>query len=48
MKKNMIPGTKIMKVVAGKNNDEEKLKKDLEKIGKIERLGRTLKNVFSL
>ncbi|MCF2556101.1 hypothetical protein JQM64_00880 [Fournierella massiliensis] len=48
MKKSMIPGTKIMKLVAGKNSDEEKLEKDLGKIGRIELLGRALKNVFSL
>ncbi len=48
MKKTTIPGTKIIKAVAGKNPNEEKLRKDLEKIGKIELLGKTLKNVSSL
>ena len=48
MKKSTIPGTKIIKVVAGKNGSEEKLRKDLEKIGKIELLGKALKSVFSL
>lgn len=48
MKKTTIPGTKIIKAVAGKNPNEEKPRKDLEKIGKIELLGKTLKNVFSL
>ena len=36
MKKQLIPGTKIVKVIAGKDNGGEKLRKDLEKIGKIE------------
>lgn len=48
MKKSTISGTKIIKVVAGKNGSEEKLRKDLEKMGKIELLGKTLKSVFSL
>lgn len=48
MKKSTIPGTKIIKVVAGKNGSEENLRKDLEKIGKIELLGKALKSVFSL
>ncbi len=39
---------KIIKVVAGKNGSEEKLRKDLEKIGKIELLGKALKSAFSL
>ena len=46
MKKSTIPGTKIIKVVAGKNDNEEKLRKDLEKIGKIELLGKALKSAF--
>ncbi len=46
MKKSTIPGTKIIKVVAGKNNGEEKLRKDLEKIGKIELFSKTLKDTF--
>ena len=48
MKKSTIPGTKIIKVVAGKHGSEEKLRKDLEKMGKIELLGKTLKSAFSL
>lgn len=48
MKTNTIPGTKIIKVVAGKNGREETLRKDLEKIGKTELLGRALKSAFSL
>lgn len=48
MKKSTIAGTKIIKVVAGKNGSEEKMRKDLEKIGKIELLGKALKSVFSL
>lgn len=48
MNKGTIPGTRIIKVVAGKNNNEEKLRKDLEKIGKIELLGKALKSAFSL
>lgn len=48
MIKNTIPGTKIIKVVAGKNGSEEKLRKDMEKIGKIELLGKVLKSIFSL
>ena len=32
MKKQLIPGTKIVKVIAGKDNNGEKLRKDLEKI----------------
>jgi len=46
MKKQLIPGTKIVKVVAGKDNSGEKLRKDLEKIGKIELLGKTVKNLM--
>ena len=37
MKKSTIPGPKIIK-----------LRKDLEKMGKIELLGKTLKSAFSL
>ncbi|MEY8261108.1 hypothetical protein AALA80_12215 [Oscillospiraceae bacterium 50-60] len=48
MKKELIPGTKIVKVIAGKDNSEEKLRKDLEKIGKIELLGKTIKSMFSI
>ena len=48
MKKSTIPGTKIIKAVAGKNGSEENLRKDLEKIGKSELLGKALKSVFSL
>ena len=48
MKKSTIPGTKIIKVVAGKYGSEENLRKGLEKIGKIELLGKALKSVFSL
>ena len=47
-KKELIPGTKIVKVIAGKDNSEEKLRKDLEKIGKIELLGKTIKSMFSI
>ena len=45
-KKQLIPGTKIVKVIAGKDNNGEKLRKDLEKIGKIELLGKSIKNIF--
>lgn len=45
MKKQLIPGTKIVKVVAGKDNSTQKLRKDLEKIGKIELLGKIMKNI---
>lgn len=48
MKKQLIPGTKIVKVIAGKDNNGEKLRKDLEKIGKIELLGKSIKNIFSI
>lgn len=48
MKKQLIPGTKIVKVIAGKDNGGEKLRKDLEKIGKIELLGKTVKSIFSI
>ena len=48
MKKQLIPGTKIVKVIAGKDNNREKLRKDLEKIGKIELLGKSIKNIFSI
>ena len=48
MKKELIPRTKIVKVIAGKDNSEEKLRKDLEKIGKIELLGKTIKSMFSI
>lgn len=48
MNKSTIPGTKIVKVVAGKKSNEEKLRKDLEKIGKIELLGKAMKSAFSL
>lgn len=48
MNKTTIPGTKIIKVVAGKNNGDGQLRKDLEKIGKIELLGKTLKSIFSM
>lgn len=46
--KTTIPGTKIIKVVAGKNNGDGQLRKDLEKIGKIELLGKTLKSILSM
>ena len=46
--KSTIPGTKIIKVVAGKNGSEKKPRKDLEKIGKIGLLGKALKSVFLL
>lgn len=45
MKKQLIPGTKIVKVVASKDNSAQKLRKDLEKIGKIELLGKIMKNI---
>lgn len=45
MKKQLIPGTKIVKVIAGKDNGEGKLRKDLEKIGKIEIVGKILKKL---
>ena len=48
MNKTTIPGTKIIKVVAGKNNGDGQLRKDLDKIGKIELLGKTLKSIFSM
>ncbi|MEY8420977.1 hypothetical protein AALA83_17105 [Oscillospiraceae bacterium 44-5] len=48
MKKELIPGTKIVKVIAGKDNSEEKLRTDFEKIGKIELLGKTIKSMFSI
>lgn len=48
MDKSTIPGTNMIKVVVGKNGNEEKLRKDLEKIGKIELLGKALKSAFSL
>lgn len=48
MKKQLIPGTKIVKVIAGKDNGVEKLRKDLEKIGKIELLGKAIKSIFSI
>lgn len=48
MKKQLIPETKIVKVVTGKDNSGDKLKKDLEKIGKIKLLGKTVKNIFSI
>lgn len=48
MNKTTIPGTKIIKVVTGKNNGDGQLRKDLEKIGKIELLGKTLKSIFSM
>ena len=48
MNKTTIPGTKIIKVVAGKNSGDGQLRKDLEKIGKIELLGKTLKSTFSI
>ena len=48
MKKQLIPGTKIVKVIAGKDNNGEKLRKDLEKIGKIELLEKSIKNIFSI
>ena len=48
MKKRLIPGTKIVKVIAGKDNNGEKLRKDLEKIGKIELLGKSIKIFFNL
>ena len=48
MKKQLIPGTKIVKVIAGKDNNGEKLRKDLEKIGKIELLGKSIKNICSI
>jgi hypothetical protein len=48
MRKNTIAGTKIIKIVAGQNNSEEQLRKDLERIGKIELLGKALKSVFSM
>ena len=35
MKKQLIPGTKIVKVIAGKDNNGEKLRKDLEKSEKL-------------
>lgn len=48
MKKSTIPGTKIIKVVAGRNNDEGQLRKDLEKIRKLNFSGKALKSVFSM
>ncbi|MFR3225728.1 MAG: hypothetical protein ACLTWO_12885 [Blautia massiliensis (ex Durand et al. 2017)] len=48
MEKSTIPGTKIIKIVAGKKDGEEKVRKDLEKIGRIERLGKAFKSAFSL
>ena len=45
MKKQLIPGTKIVKVVAGKDNSAQKLRKDLEKVGKIELLGKIMKKI---
>ena len=48
MKKQLIPGTKIVKVIARKDNNGEKLRKDLKKIGKIELLGKSIKNIFSI
>ncbi len=48
MKKQIIPETKIVKVIAGKDNGGGNLRKDLEKIGKIELLGKTIKSIFSI
>lgn len=48
MEKSTIPGTKIIKVIAGKNTGEETLKKDLERISKMELWEKTLKKTFSL
>ena len=43
---NMIPETKIIKVGIGKNNDDTKGRKDLEKIAKIELLDKAIKSVL--
>ena len=43
-----ISGTKIIKVRIGKNGDDILLKKPLEKVAKIEQLGKALKNVFKI
>lgn len=48
MNKTTIYGTKIIKIATGKKSSEESLRKDLEKIGKIELLGKALKNAFSM
>lgn len=45
MKKQNV-GKKIIKVAIGKNHDETKLRRDLEKIGKIEMLDKFIKSNF--